>query len=502
MTEKVKVSSETLRAKATEVDVELPTLPAAPQAPSQLKISHDATKLVIDNLEHLSQAVKAGRSQNKRLSAMLRAAADAYDAADASGKSKIEGGGGGPVPVNANLPDAVPFPDYRKCEANAPGDNGMDWQEAAREINSTDQGATLRAFVGQLRMKATEFATLADKFTMAGTEWEGAAAEEAEKALRKYAEWLHGMSESTGKLADQANRLAEIHSDRCFEHPTMADVAHFEQAFFEQWEFGAKTLGMSEMQERSDNVRKKYADQTNFQPINPPQLTDLGYQSPPVNPGDVKPRTGDGTQTPGGGPPSGGGGGGTPSGGQPSTPEMPSSSPAGAGAQKPSGSGSPSGGSPSGGGAPSGGSGQGAPSGGMPGGMGGDKPEMPKLPDGPGVSPASAGGGAGGGSAGGGGGGLGGQPMQPAAVAPALGGAGGAAAGGASQAAGPAPVGGGMGGGMGGMGHGGNREGGKEKKRNAGLSPDEVLYTEDRAFTDGVIGHRRRTKIDDKKETK
>ena len=47
----------------------------------------------------------------------------------------------------------------------------------------------------------------------------------------------------------------------------------------------------------------------------------------------------------------------------------------------------------------------------MPGGLGGDKPEMPSLPDGPSVSPASAGGGAGGGS-GGGGGGLGGQPMQ------------------------------------------------------------------------------------------
>ena len=42
----------------------------------------------------------------------------------------------------------------------------------------------------------------------------------------------------------------------------------------------------------------------------------------------------------------------------------------------------------------------------------------------------------------------------------------------------------------------------KEKKRNANLSPDEVLYKEDRAFTDGVIGHRRRTKIDDKKDNK
>jgi len=61
--------------------------------------------------------------------------------------------------------------------------------------------------------------------------------------------------------------------------------------------------------------------------------------------------------------------------------------------------------------------------------------------------------------------------------------------------------GGAMGGGMGGMGH-GNREGGKEKKRNPNLSEDEALYVEDRPYTDPVIGHIRRTKIDDKKESR
>ena len=46
MSGKVKVSSETLRTKAGEVDVALPTLPPGPQAPSALKISQDATNLI------------------------------------------------------------------------------------------------------------------------------------------------------------------------------------------------------------------------------------------------------------------------------------------------------------------------------------------------------------------------------------------------------------------------------------------------------------------------
>lgn len=33
---------------------------------------------------------------------------------------------------------------------------------------------------------------------------------------------------------------------------------------------------------------------------------------------------------------------------------------------------------------------------------------------------------------------------------------------------------------------------GKEKKRRPDLTPDESIYTEDRAWTEGVVGHRRR----------
>jgi hypothetical protein len=140
----------------------------------------------------------------------------------------------------------------------------------------------------------------------------------------------------------------------------------------------------------------------------------------------------------------------------------------------------------------------------LPGG-GDPSKDMPGLPDGPDLSPAAAGGGGSGGGSGGGGGGLGSSPLQPAAVGPALGTgptAGGSAAGPhAAGAPGAAGGMGGMGGGMGGMhGGGGHGQGGKEKKRAPGLTPDEVIYTEDREWTENYIGQqaKRRPSADSK----
>ena len=61
-------------------------------------------------------------------------------------------------------------------------------------------------------------------------------------------------------------------------------------------------------------------------------------------------------------------------------------------------------------------------------------------------------------------------------------------------------MGGGMGGGMGG--HGGQPQSGKEKKRTPGLSPDEELYVEDREYTQGIIGDRKRRTVQDPRDSK
>ncbi|RAV11319.1 hypothetical protein DQP55_14125 [Mycolicibacterium sp. GF69] len=57
-----------------------------------------------------------------------------------------------------------------------------------------------------------------------------------------------------------------------------------------------------------------------------------------------------------------------------------------------------------------------------------------------------------------------------------------------------------MGAGMAPMGHGAGAQQGKEKRRDPRLAPDEDLYTEDRPWTEAVIGNRRRREVGDGRE--
>jgi hypothetical protein len=137
----------------------------------------------------------------------------------------------------------------------------------------------------------------------------------------------------------------------------------------------------------------------------------------------------------------------------------------------------------------------------MPGGLPGGGPgkDVPRLPTDPSLKPAAlGGGGAGGGGTGGGGGAS--MPLSPAVsaetVAPTAPTHAASATPGVASAGGAA--GGAMGGGMAPMHGAGHGNQGKEKRRDPGLSPDEDLYTEDRPWTEAVIGNRRRRDVQDK----
>ena len=47
----------------------------------------------------------------------------------------------------------------------------------------------------------------------------------------------------------------------------------------------------------------------------------------------------------------------------------------------------------------------------------------------------------------------------------------------------------------------GGQGGGKERKRTPGLAPDEDIYTEDRPYTEPVIGLRRRREVQEDKDS-
>lgn len=509
MSEGLQYQTEGLEAKARICETPRPAVPGDAKAPDMLLSTFGAWSQLNASAATLISTLEAGDREGQRIAAAIRAAAVAYNKMDEANSTSLSGqmnGGGAPpagetaVPDMAGIPGSLPIESAAggyPSSANADADEG-DWQEAARTIHTGAdvQALSMKFFRDQWRDYQSVLEGHGRNFTQPAEGWHGAAAETCAEAQRRLSTWWADMGAECGRLAQEATTFVDAHDKLVATHPTLAEVEAFNNTDWSQYSEMIKQSVWQEYQDRSDDALEAYANGIHMREIRPGKPPAIGGL-PAVHDGEATgvPGTPGGPGGPGGGP---GGGGGTPE--MPKTPEVPSMSPASmdpAAGEQPSGSpggGSPSGGSPSGGspggGAPSGGSPSGAPTG-MPEGPATDVPGL----DEPTLSPASAGGG--GGAPGGGGGDIPKTPLAPAVgaenVAPTKGGPG--IPTGAPGAPGAA---GGMGGGMGGMG-GGHGQGGQgnEKRRNPKLAPDEELYKEDRAWTEAVIGNRRRSDVKD-----
>jgi hypothetical protein len=446
-----------------------------------------------------------GTKEGERLAESLDATRAAYQAVDTASQQSLERDGSKPITVMTQpvSPEPVPAPPGQVPAPAAIAPGGFATPPIVQQqLDAGDQGVSLRSsadlwkgFAGQIRGAAPAFEGHVG-------DWEGMAAEAAYSKFNSYRAWLDKLANSWEELSTEATRLADVHNRITEAHRPLAETyAQAEQKLTTATDGAAVAALFSQMQRAqaaSEELVGQYAAAMSPKVIQPESPPDSGLDPTAAtrdpNARDPKGRAdrdgskgGPGESTPGGG-------------GAPATQPAPTAEPTGgqpAGNQQPTASAPSSGGAPAGGGSPSGG---GAPSGGMPGGLPGAGPStgVPKLPEDPSLEPAALGGaGAGGGGGGGGGPSM---PLSPAVgaetVAPTA----------PTRAASTTPVagsagaapGGAMGGGMAPM-HGaahGNQ--GKEKRRDPNLSPDEDLYTEDRPWTEAVIGNRRRRDVQDK----
>jgi hypothetical protein len=520
----LQVIAQDLDGKAAGLQAEqIPPLPNGDtvQAPCGLHAAQVAAENLNRNARVLSVYQGWARTEKDRLAKSLSAAATAYTRVDTLSESAIEGGQPlGPISVTPDAPPAAPAP-----QAGAPpmatsssgGSSSVLQTEA--DLNQPDQGASLAAAHASWTANALALSAVSATMHLDGVSWHSAAADAARERFGQFGQWLGELGSCWSRLAGQADQIYAVHQRLRMEHEDIALRyaqarlnAEMAMRSLDQQSAAAWYAEMHRLQELSDQLRAEYGRQARVTPVNPPAPPHNGTQRIPVTASENARRkergSGNEDKMKGGGqsPASGGGPGSSGSGspsesGQPSAAE-PTVAPQSTSAQPQSqGGGSPQ----SGGGSPSAGGGApGGMPGGLPGGLGSGSPQNPTLPKQPDLTPAAHGGGAGGGGAGGGGaGGVPKMPLSPAAsaetVAPAPAAA--AAPGPTSSAAHPTT---GMGG-MGGMpmgAHGGGQGQGKEKKRSAALSPDEELYTEDRPWTEAVIGNRRRKDVQEGREPK
>ncbi|MGD1344851.1 PPE domain-containing protein [Mycobacterium seoulense] len=472
MTQTLKVEYEELMARAAELEEPLPVPPQGnPQAPSALSISLGAAKQLAMSADTIREYLAYCEREYQRLAKSLRNAAKAYEevdegAAEAISNSMSESaatrpaGGNDLMAVNCDpnedwgydpLPPPPPPPppfEYPYYEV----------RQAAYDIEAPDQGAAFLEFSRQWEKFQLELQqkTL-DRFRPFKS-WESDNQILVEQNFQEHRNYIFAMVQSCLQVSNQAKAVHDAHKKARWEHPTPYDIescdSWYKKYMTEGDPHGYLYMIMTwyqDLQKKSEEVLGNYVREANLplQPViprNPPKATRIDAPSAPGE--------GDGT-IPGGpydGLPGDEGGLGTP----PTLPTMP----------------------PGMGGAP-------------------DKAAMdaamkdalkgkPGMPAGAGMKPASLGGG--------GGGGVPGMPLQPAvdseAASRPAGAAPGAAGPGRAMPGAAAAAGGGMGGGMapmGGAGQGQNQGKGKRVQ-----SDDDSLYTEERPWTEGVIGNRPR----------
>ncbi len=458
----VTVDQQEILNRATEVESPMVAAPVdVPASPCGLTAAQNAARQLVLSADNMRAYLDAGAKERRRLATSLRNAAKAYGdvedeattAMNNDGASRIEaespGSAGGDSSAGLNDTPTV---------AAAGEPDFTDLKTAATKLESGDQGVSFANFADG--WNSYNLALQGDlKRFREFDNWDGDAAAACTASLDQQREWILHMAKLSAAMAKQAQYVAQLQVWARRSHPTLADITKLEELSKDPNYKDQAIKLYAEYQAKSEQVLTDYTNKAALEPVNPPKPPAAVKIDPPppaqpqgLIPGFLMPPS-DGSP---------GGGTGAPQ----SAPMMPP--PGGAGG------------------------------GGMPAGTAAEltaagREAAAKLPGDLSVKAASLGGGGGGG-----------VPSMP--LAPAMGVDGGgesvrpAAAGdlgGPGQGkpgAGGATGGGGMGMPMGGAGQG---QGGSKTK--GAQQDDEALYTEDRAWTEAVIGNRRRQ---DSKESK
>lgn len=454
----VSVDQQEILSRADEVEAPMSVPPTdVPVAPSGLTTAINATEQIKLNADNIRSFLESGARERARLAASLRNAAKAYGEVDEESAAALDSDGGEVSEVAAGGVGGDTGAGLQDTEqVQVAGDEGYnDIEAVALKLEQGDQGASLsRMADGWIKLG---FAMQGDvKRFRIFKDWEGDAAAACEESLDQQRQWIVYMAANATALGQQAQYMAELQSWARRAHPTAAAIRLVRESVAEGNKSSIETY--AQYQKTSEQVLTDYNSKATEQvkainPKTPPKAIKIDPPPPAQTPGLIPTQVMQAAAMAGG------------SGQGMQVPQIPQTGGAG---------------------------------GGMPGGVSGElasaRAAASNLAKDLGVKPMSVGGG-------GGGGGMPAMPLAPSTgagigpgdVRPAGAGEIGGLAGGAAAGRGAAG-GGGMGAPMGGQGQGG---GGSKSK--GSQQDDEALYTEDRAWTEAVIGQRRRQ---DMKESK
>ncbi|AXN51716.1 PPE domain-containing protein [Mycobacterium marinum] len=227
------VNRNEILARADELDTPIANPPSDPvKAACGLETAVTGAKQIKLSADNLRTRLAVGAQERHRIAEFMRSAAKAYEDVDEQAAVALRNGGNGsvsPAALAANPAADPPALADTETVSSTLLPDFIDLKAAANKIhNKGDQGKSLLHFADEWTKYAQ---TIRDSFSRFREfeDWDGDAAETVQDALLQHWDWLSGMAELSIKIAKQASDLAQVQHSAVQKHPTLHDVVVLER---------------------------------------------------------------------------------------------------------------------------------------------------------------------------------------------------------------------------------------------------------------------------------
>jgi len=275
-----------LMARADELEAPIPEPPTGnPKAPCSLLMVKASAEQLGLSAKNMAVYLGAGRQERQILAASLRNAAKAYEELDWGAAAAITNGASvsaRPARLAVNEPDVPPLTDTRIAD----GSDEVPYypvKQAAQEISETDE-AGFETFESdwtayQLTLQEAAFRFRPFEY------WVGEAVDEVEAAFEQHRSWLYLMAGLCTTMATQARGVVSTQRWALRAHPTVEEVAKIDNAWIvSQRDYPAQwpnwkpafEAEYAKLQQESEDVLAEYRSRAAL------PLTPINPKSPPV----------------------------------------------------------------------------------------------------------------------------------------------------------------------------------------------------------------------------
>ncbi|MGD1172716.1 PPE domain-containing protein [Mycobacterium seoulense] len=298
------VEYQELMTRADEVEAAIPGQPAEnPGAPCALAMITAAAAQLALSADNMRLYLGVGDRERRRLAESLRNAAQAYEEVDESAEGAIDNGTSvsSATPGLADEgPDPVTLSDTKKVAASIEETPYYPVRQAAEEIAALDQGNSFDLFASAWTAHQRTLLEARYRFRPF-VDWYGDATYAVEDNFDSHRSWLDAMAALSGTMVSQAQGVMSTHRWAVTEHPTVAQLKELDDAwvYFQthlpaaHWKGSVKPALEEEyarLQKKSEEVLAEYEKRAALPlaPINPPKPPAAYYIAPPPEPGSYE----------------------------------------------------------------------------------------------------------------------------------------------------------------------------------------------------------------------